>query len=116
MVWASISVGRVSVAWQDDPGAHRFGPCNGGVDVVNLEPEKQSISWGHVVRIANRSVMVLHFPAVQLHHEPARMHETLVIRTAMCAFAIEQSLIPAAACFDISHANQGLRSHDLLSP
>src|SRR5690242_18272372 len=62
IVWATISFGRVSVAWQDDFSAHCFGPCNRRVDVVNLEPEKQSIPRRHVLRIADGSVMMFHFP------------------------------------------------------
>jgi hypothetical protein len=111
MVWASISIGRVSVAWHDDFSAHRLGPCNRSVKVVNLKPKKEPISRRHVVRIANRSVMMLDFPAMQLHNEPAGIDEALVTRPAMCAFAIEQPLIPPAACFNIPHAYQWLWSH-----
>src|SRR5262249_18465216 len=94
----------------------RLGPCDGCVDVVYLEPEQQTVPRRHVVRIADASVMMLHFPAVQLHHQLAGMDETFVVRPAMCAFAIEQALIPPAARLDILHANQRLRSHYPASP
>ena len=60
--------------------------------------------------------MVFFFPAMQLQYQVAGIDEAFVVRPAMCAFTVEQPLIPPAAGFDISHANQRLRSHHLASP
>jgi hypothetical protein len=68
MVWASPSIGWVSVAGRDDFSAHHLGPCNCRVDVANLKPKKQSVSRRHVVRIADGAVMMFYFPRMQLHH------------------------------------------------
>jgi hypothetical protein len=46
-------------------------------------------SWWHVVRVSDAPVMMFHFPAVELHHEPAGMEEAFVIRLAMIALAVE---------------------------
>src|SRR5437764_11601757 len=78
MVRASIAIGRASVPWQEDFSAHRLGPSNRCVDVVNLEPKKQTVARRHVGRITNGSVMMFHFPAVQLQHQLAGINETFV--------------------------------------
>jgi hypothetical protein len=116
MVWASVSTGRVSVAWQDDFSAHLSGPCNRSVDVVNLKPKKQSVSRRHVVRITDGSVMVFFFSAMQLHYQLAGMDQALVVRPAVSALASKQALIPPTARLDISNTNQRLWSHHLASP
>ena len=113
MVRASIAIGRVSVPWQDDFCAHRLGPCNRCVDVVNLEPKKQAVARRHVGGITDGSVMMFHFLAVQLHHQLAGINEAFVIRPAMCALAMEQPLIPTATRFNILHANQRLWSYSV---
>ena len=64
MVRASVAIGRVAVPGQDDFSAQRLGPCDCGVDVVYLEPEK-AVPRRQVVRIADASVVVLLFPAMK---------------------------------------------------
>src|ERR1051326_5342231 len=55
--------------------------------------------------------MVLHVPPVQLQYQLAIEDETFVVRPAVRALAIEQSLVPTAARFNIAHANQWLWIH-----
>jgi hypothetical protein len=111
MVRPSIAIRRISMTRHEDFSAHRLGPYNGSVKVVNLEPEKQAVPRRHVVRVADASVVMFHFPSVQLHHELAGMDEAFVIRPAMIALAVEQPLIPSAAGLNVSNANQWLWSH-----
>jgi hypothetical protein len=58
--------------------------------------------------------MMLDLEAVQLHHQHTVGFKALVFRTAMRAATAEKSLIPSAACFDISHCYEGLWSHPRL--
>src|SRR5262245_42635510 len=104
MVRASIPIGRVAVTRREDFSAHRLGPCDGGVDVVNLEPQQQAVARRHVAGITNGFVMMFHFPAMQLHYQLARMDEAFVVRPTVGALATEQALIPPAAGLDISNA------------
>jgi hypothetical protein len=89
MVRATISIGRIAVTGQEDFSAERLGPCDGSVDVVYLEPAEQAVSRRHVVWIADASVVMLLFPAMQLQHKPASMDEPLVVRPAVVTLAIE---------------------------
>ena len=116
MVRASVAIGRVAVARQDDFSTQRLRPCNCVVDVVHLEPKQQAVSRRQVIRVADGSVVMFQFPAVQLQYELAGVDEAFVIWAAMIALAVEQPLIPMAARFDISHANQWLWSHDVTPP
>ena len=84
MVRASISIGRVPVAWHYDFSAQRLGPYDCGVDVVNLKPEEQAVSRRHV-RIADASVVMFLLPAVKLQHQLTEMNEPFVIRPAVGA-------------------------------
>src|SRR5262245_15637128 len=102
MVWPSIAIGRISVSRNDDLSAHRRGPCDSGVEVVYLEPEKQAVSRRHVIRVANATVVIFYLPAVKLQDQLPGMNKTLVIWPAVIATATEQPLIPPAAGLDIS--------------
>ncbi len=97
MVRASTSIGRVAVARHDDLSAQRLGPCDASVDVVYLEPEEQSVSRRHVVRIADASVVMFFFPSVKLKNQLAGVDKAFVVRPAVSALAVEQPLIPPAA-------------------
>ena len=102
MIRTAIPIRRIAVTGQDDFSAQRLGPCDGGVDVVNLEPQEQPVPRRHVAGIADASVVMLLLPAEQLLHKPASMDEAFVIRPAVGALAAEQALIPPAAGLDIS--------------
>src|SRR3569833_3605922 len=55
--------------------------------------------------------MVFHIKAVQLQDELTVLHQLFVEASAVSAAAPEQPLIPSAAGFDISNADQRLRTH-----
>jgi hypothetical protein len=71
VVRASVSLGRIPVTWHEDLGAQLLGPCDGGVNVIYLEPQEQAVPRRQVVRIADASVVMLLLPPVQLQHELA---------------------------------------------
>src|SRR3954447_11408694 len=116
MVRAAIAIGRIAVTRQDDFGAHRFGPRDCAVDLIDLEPEQQAVTRRQVMRVANWSVMMLLLPAVKLQDQLSRKNEPLIVGPAVHALTAEQSLIPPAARLNIANAYQRLRSHQVASP
>lgn len=63
------------------------------------------------VGIADRSVMMLHIPAVQLKNQLAVRNKALILRAAMAALTVKKTLVPATARLNIAHANKGLWTH-----
>lgn len=105
MIRATVSIGRVAMTGHDDLSAEKLDPSDCGVEVVYLEPEKQAVARRQVVGIANASVVMFLLPAVKLQDQLAAVDEPFVVWSAVVALAVEQLLVPAAACFDISNAN-----------
>src|SRR5262245_16229074 len=87
VIGTAITIGRVSKAGQNDLHPHRFGPRYRRIEIVDFEPQGQPIAGGPIVRVADSSMMVLHFPPMQLQHQPAGGHEAFVIRAAVVALA-----------------------------
>jgi hypothetical protein len=50
----------------DDLSFHLFGTRNSGVEVVEFKPQQHAISVWLEIGIAQRTVMMLHIPSVQL--------------------------------------------------
>lgn len=53
-------------------------------------------------------MLVFHIPPVQLKNQPVTRNQPLILATAMPTLATKETLIPAAARFNIPHANKGL--------
>ena len=96
---------------QKNLDSHGFGPCSRLLNVIDLEPKKQTITLRFGFGIANESVMIFDIPPMQLQHQFTRDDDSLVVWSAMSALAIEQATLPEAARDDVGHANQRLRSH-----
>ena len=90
---------------------HFLGAGHCRIEVVNLKPQKHSVSVGLEIRIADRTVMVPHVPPVQLKDQSIVQNKTLILGAAMRTSTTKQTLIPATARFDIVHANQRLWAH-----
>ena len=84
---------------------HFLGTGDCGVEVVNREPQKHSVSIGSEIRIADRAVMVSHVPSMQLQHQLSVRIQALILGAAMCTSTTKQTLIPTTTRFDILHAN-----------
>ena len=56
-------------------------------------------------------MIMFHIPTVQLQDQVTSDDKTFVVRAAVRALAIEQSLIPTTADFNIAHANKWLWTH-----
>src|SRR4051812_20312308 len=114
MIWPAVAVRRVPVPRQEDFGSQHLGPCDRRIDVLDLEPQQYAVARRPVIGVADPPVMVLHLPPVQLQHKLPRGDQALVVRPAVVAPAVEQPLIPPAACFDVIYANQWLWAHQVL--
>jgi hypothetical protein len=97
---------------QDDLDAELTSSLDGGIEVVDLEPQQHAIAVRPEVGIADGAVVVLDVPVVELEDERAVRDETFVLGSTVSALAIEEHLVPAAARFDIAHRDEWLWSHD----
>ncbi len=98
------------------PGQHNFhahlsGALQNRVKVVHFEPEQDAVSVRLVIGIANRSMMVINFKAVQLKDQLAIRNQLLVLGPSMKTPAAQQALVPSAAGFDIGYGDERLRTH-----
>ena len=95
----------------DDLHAHFSGALHNHVKAVHLEPEQHAVSVRPVTRIADRTVMVFYFEAVQLKDKLAIRDQSLIFRAPMIAPAAQQTLIPSATRFHIGYGDERLRTH-----
>jgi hypothetical protein len=95
----------------DNLDVHFLGAGNSGVEIVDLKPQEHAISVWLKVGIPDVAMMVLHVPSVQLQDQPTVRNQPFILGTAMCALTTKQTLIPATARFDITHANEWLWVH-----
>src|SRR5690349_14440197 len=110
VVGATVTLGRVAMARQDDFRLKLPGADCGSVKILHFKPQQHAIAMSQV-RVADPAMMMLHLPTVQLHEQLAVGHQLLVLASAMAAPAAQQFLVPTTAGFDISHANQRLWTH-----
>ena len=96
---------------QHNLDAHLAGPLHDRIKVLYLEPQQYTISVWLVITIADTTVMVLYFEAVQLKRNLSAPEQLLIGRPPMTALASQQTLIPPAACFHIGYRDQRLRTH-----
>jgi hypothetical protein len=99
--------------WQNDLRLQLPGAPNGFIKILDFKPQKYAISVREF-RIADRTVMMLHVPTVQLKNQPAVRDKPLILRTAVITFAAEETLIPTTARLNIAHADQRLWVHRCL--
>ena len=95
----------------DDLHAHFSGALHNRVKVFHLEPQQSTVSVWPVIGIADRTVMVTHFEAVQLKDKLAIRDQPLIFRAPMIAPAAQQTLIPSATRFHIGYGDERLRTH-----
>ena len=95
---------------------HFFGAVNGRIEIVKLEPQEDAVSVRLEILIADRTVMVFHIPSVQLQDKSLIRNKTLVLLATVRTLTAQQTLIPATARFNVTHANQRLWMHRFLFP
>ena len=90
---------------------HFFGASHSRIEIVHFKPQKHAVSVRLEILIADWAVIVSHIPPVQLQDQSPIRNKPLVLGTAVRTLTTKETLIPAAACFDIKHANQRLWAH-----
>jgi hypothetical protein len=99
----------------ENVGAQLAGAGDGHIEGLRFEPEQDSVSIRLEAGPSHMRVpVVFSVPGMQLQYQLFPAEQLLVRRPAVSALAAEEVLIPAAACFDIIHGDQGLCSHELL--
>jgi hypothetical protein len=111
MIRTAVTIRRVSMTGHHDLHAHFSGALHNRVKVVYLEPQQYTVSVGFVITIADRTVIVFYFEAVQLKDKLAIRDQPLILGAPMIAPAAQQTLIPSAAGFDIGYGDERLRTH-----
>ena len=109
MIGTAFAVGRVANARFQDIGLHFDGAREGGVEVIDLEPEKDAVAVRFFVWIPDGAVVMVDGPAVELEDEFAVPDKAFVFAAAVVAFEAEEALVPATGGFDVGCANEGLR-------
>jgi hypothetical protein len=98
----------MAMAWQDNLDFHFLATGNGRIEVVDLKPQKHAVSVWLGIWVPDGAVMVLYLPPVQLQNRPAVRDQPFILSTAMRALTTQETLIPATARLDITHANERL--------
>lgn len=96
-----------------DINFHRGRALHYRIKILDLEPQQHAVSERPVVPVANRNMVVMNVETVQLKNQLATRDQLLIFPPAVIPGAAEQSLIPPATRFNISHGDQGLRAHHL---
>ena len=107
MVWAPVAGWRIAMPGLNHLDLHFFGTGHSCIEIVDLKPKEHAVSMRQIL-VADWTVMVFHIPAVQLHDQLPVRKKTLVLGAAVPTLTAKQTLIPATARFDITHANQRL--------
>jgi hypothetical protein len=110
MVRTAVTLGRIPMVREDDLRTQLRGAGNSRVEVANFKPQEHAVSRREV-GIADRSVMMVHIPSVQLKNQLAARNEPLILRAAMATLTAKETLIPATARLNIAHANKRLWTH-----
>jgi hypothetical protein len=110
MVWAAVAGWRIAVPRTDHLDLHFLRAHHGRVEIIEFKLQQHTIAMRQILA-TDWTVIVSHTPAVQLQDQSIVQNKTLILEPAMRTSTAEQTLIPAAARFDIVHANQRLWAH-----
>ena len=95
----------------DDLGLQFGDTGDRGIEVVDFKAQEHAVAIGRVIRITDRPVAVFDLKTVQLEDQRTIRDQSLIFRPAVRALTAEETLIPPAARFDISHRDERLRTH-----
>src|SRR5215472_1758184 len=106
---------RVDPRALENRHAHLAGAPDGGVEVVELEPQEHAVAVGAATGIAQVRVLVS-IPGVELEdHLARRIDDLLVLGPAVAARGTEQALVPPATRLHVPDGDQWLRLHGVTS-
>jgi hypothetical protein len=110
MVRAAVPGWRIAMPGMNHLDLHFFGTGHSCIEIVEFKPQQHAVSMRQIL-VTDCTVIVSHVPAVQLQDQSPIRNKALVLWPAVCALTAEHTLIPATACFDVTHANQWLWAH-----
>lgn len=99
------------MSWKDHLGAQFRQTSDGGVEVLDLEPEQNAVAAGQV-GVPNVSMVVGNVPRVELKNQLVPGDELFVVAATMCPPASQEALVPAAARCDVADTDERLRTHE----
>src|ERR1700686_740418 len=106
MVRTAGTVRRVAVRGQYDLSLQRLGTPDGGVEVVDLEPQRNAVAVRARRRITDLAVVVADIEGMQLEHERAVANQPLVLLPAVRALAGKKLLVEETAPSDIGDRDE----------
>jgi hypothetical protein len=62
VIWATIACWGITMAGSDDFNFHRFSASNGGIEIIYLKPQQDSVSIRPGVWITDAAMMMGHIP------------------------------------------------------
>ncbi len=95
---------------EDDLGAQFGDPSEGGIEVLDFEPEQDSVAV-RKVSVPDPSMVVGDVPGMELKDEDLPGDQLFVVVAAMRAAATQEALIPPAAGLDVTDTDEWLRAH-----
>lgn len=107
----TVAIRRVLVARHDYLDTHISSALHDCVEIIDFKPQQHAVSVWPVVRVANRTVVVVHLETVQLKNKLSIRHQLFICGAAMSAAAAQEPLIPSAACLHIGYSNQRFGAH-----
>src|SRR5262249_28915484 len=115
VVRTAVAGRRIAVLRQDDFRLEGGDAGQGSIEIVDLKPQQHAVAIGLVVWIADGPVVMFDVKAVQLEDERAIVRDqALIFRTAVITAAAEETLVPAAAGFNVGDGDEGLGTHQKL--
>ena len=101
---------RVDMRLFEDLGVKSTRALDRRVEVIDLEPQKDTVAIRRVLGIAHVWILVS-VPVMQLKDQLTAAEQSLVFAPTVSALAIQQPPIPPAARFDVGDRNERLRAH-----
>ena len=102
------------MAGEDNLRLEGLGSANRVIEVVDLEPQQDTVAVRPIIGIADWSVVVCDLEAVQLEYQYTVRDQPLVVRPAVRTVTAEEVLIPTTARFHIGGGYQRLGTHSNL--
>ena len=82
MIGSAVAIGRIAMTRFESIGDPRFGASDRGIEIIYFKPKQQPIAR-RFGRIADRPVMVILLPMMQLQDQLFAGHEAFIVRPAM---------------------------------
>jgi hypothetical protein len=68
VVWTTVTGRRIAMAGHNNLRLHFRGADDGGIEVVNFEPQQHAVAIGLIIRITNWPMVMVDLKAVELEN------------------------------------------------